>query len=82
MLRSSEDAEEKLTSDCIGKESRNNPHHCPTTVVTLDVLLGRIKTLTVVVFDYHLGFFSEQIVLPQFVCCYGHCSSVKNCYII
>ncbi len=72
IIDTSEDAEEEFTSDSIGKETRNDSHHCPATIVGLCELLGRFKTLTVVGFYYHLRLASEDVLLPQLVSCYSH----------
>ncbi len=73
MLRSSEDAEEELTSSSIRDETRDDTHHCPATVIGLCILLWGLKTLTIVTFDNHLGFFGKHILLPILISGYGHC---------
>jgi hypothetical protein len=82
VLQSSEDAEEEVTSEGIGDETRNDSHHCPASIIGLCVLLRRFKTLTVVGFYYHLGFFGEQILLTKFVRRYSHLLNVVNLYIL
>jgi hypothetical protein len=82
LLQSSEDTEEEVASEGIGDETRNDSHHSPTTIIGLSILLWGFKTLTVVGFYYHLGFFGEQILLTKFVRRYSHLLYVANLYIL
>ena len=79
----SEDAEKEFACNGIREEPRDNTHHCPTSIIHFTLLHGGEETLTVVVFYYHLGFFSEQVVLSVLICGDGHvfCNEILQKYI-
>ena len=79
----SEDAEKELACDGIREEPRDNTHHRPASIVHFTLLHGREETLAVVVLHYHLGFFSEQVVLSVLICGDGHvfCNEILQKYI-
>ena len=79
----SEDAEKELARDGIREEPRDDSHHCPASIIHLTLLHGGEETLTVVVLHYHLGFFSEQVVLSVLICGDGHvfCNEILQKYI-
>ena len=79
----SEDAEKELACDGIREEPRDDSHHCPASIIHLTLLHGGEETLTVVVLNYHLGFFGEQVVLSVLICGDGHvlCNEILQKYI-
>ena len=79
----SEDAEKELACDGIREEPRDNAHHCPASIIHLTLLHGGEETLTVIVLNYHLGFFSEQVVLSVLIGGDGHvfCNEILQKYI-
>ena len=79
----SEDAKKEIASDGIGQSTRDDAHHCPTSIIHLTLLHGREETLTIVVLHYHLGFLSKKIILSKLICGDSHvfCNEILQKYI-
>jgi len=72
IIVTSEDTEKEFASDSVGKETRDDTHHRPATIVTLDAFHRGSKTLGVIVIDNHLRFFGPHVILTHFVSS-NHC---------
>ena len=67
IIVTSEDTEKEFASDSVGKETRDDTHHRPATIVTLDAFHRGSKTLGVIVINNHLGFLCPHVILTHFV---------------
>ena len=74
IIVTSEDTEKEFASDSVGKETRDDAHHRPATIVTFDTFHRCSETFRMIIINHHLRLFGKHIHLPKFISSYSHVS--------